>query len=147
MKGINWKNALYIFSSITAIVFIVKLTTNNMIIDFKLLIDTISLTVTIISAISLIFCKVLWKLKIFQKWLVLIPNLNGKWEGVIDSNAIHPFTYENRTGIKTELTIKQSLFSISCLMKTNEMTSRSVSADFIIDTDNQRKTYCLKNII
>ena len=139
MKVINWKNALYIIVSITAIVLIVKFFANDLVLEFEVFIAAISLSVTINSVLSILFCKTLWKLKIFQKWLVLIPNLNGKWEGQIDSDAIHPFTYEDCKGIKTQLIIKQTLFSISCVMKTNEMTSRSVSANFIIDAENQRQ--------
>ena len=139
MKAINWKNALYIIAGIIVAILIVKLMLNDMIISFDLIVDIISLSVAIISAISILFCKTLWKFKIFQKWLVLIPNLNGKWEGTIDSTAVDPWTFEDCKNIKTELNIKQTLFSISCYMKTDKMSSRSVSADFIIDNVNQKQ--------
>lgn len=139
MKAINWKNALYIISGVIVAILVVKLMLNDMIITFNLIIDVISLSVTIISIISFLFCKTLWKLKIFQKWLVLIPNLNGKWEGTIDSTAIDPWKLEDCKNIKTKLIIKQTLFSISCYMKTDQMSSRSLSADFIIDEKNQKQ--------
>ena len=139
MKAINWKNALYIIAGIIVVILIVKLMLNDMIISFDLIIDVISLSVAIISAISILFCKTLWKFKIFQKWLVLVPNLNGKWDGTIDSTAIDPWTYEDCKNIKAKLTIKQTLFSISCNMKTDTMSSESLSADFVIDTKNQKQ--------
>lgn len=139
MKVINLKNALYIIVLITAIVLIAKIFINDSTLDLKVFMDAISLSVAVNSALSILFCKTLWKLKIFQKWLVLIPNLNGKWEGQIDSDTTDPITYEDCKGIQTELIIKQTLFSISCVMKTNEMTSRSVSANFIIDAENQKQ--------
>lgn len=139
MKAINWKNALYIIAGIIVVILIVKLMLNDMIISFDLIIDVISLSVAIISAISILFCKTLWKFKIFQKWLVLVPNLNGKWDGTIDSTATDPWTYEDCKNIKAELTIKQTLFSISCNMKTDTMSSESLSADFVIDTKNQKQ--------
>lgn len=107
MKAINWKNALYIISGVIVAILVVKLMLNDMIITFDLIIDVISLSVTIISIISFLFCKTLWKLKIFQKWLVLIPNLNGKWEGTIDSTAIDLWKLEDCKNIKTKLIIKR----------------------------------------
>ena len=140
-KVINWKNTLYIIALIVGLVFVFKLKTNNMKLNIDLFIDTLSLSIAIISPLSVLFCKILWKLKIFRKWMVLIPNLNGKWEGVIDSTAIDFYTHEKRKNIKAELTVKQTLFSISCIMKTNEMTSRSISAGFIIDEENQQQQF------
>lgn len=139
MKAINWKNALYIITGIIIAILIVKLMLNDMVICFDLIIDVISLSVAIISAISILFCKTLWKFKMFQKWLVLVPNLNGKWDGTIDSTARDPWTFEDCKNIKAELTIKQTLFSISCNMKTDNMSSESLSANFIIDTKNQKQ--------
>lgn len=139
MKAINWKSALYIVAGIIVAILIIKLMLNDMVINFEIIIDIISLSVTIITIISFIFCKILWKMKIFQKWLVLIPNLNGKWEGTIDSTAVDPWTFEDCKNIKAELNIKQTLFTISCYMKTEKMSSRSVSADFIIDNVNQKQ--------
>lgn len=138
MKSINWKNALHIVTGITGIVFVIKLVANNMVVSFSLVWNSISLSVTIITVLAFLFSQILWKFKCFQKWLVLIPNLNGVWKGEIHTDFINPFTYEEIKKIDAELTIKQSLFHISCRMKTNNMTSHSVSANFLLDDDNQK---------
>ena len=46
------------------------------------------------------------------------------------------------------LTIKQSLFKISCIIKTDESESRSKTASFSIDLDNQveQLIYTYQNI-
>lgn len=100
-------------------------------------IDTIGISVTVITIISAFFSTYFWRLRIFRKWLVLIPNLNGKWTGTIESDWINPETQERVASIPTELTIKQSLFKISCMMKTGEMKSTSINGGFNINPDNQ----------
>ena len=50
---------------------------------------------------------------------------------------VNPETKEKLEPIKAELTIKQSLFHISCIMKTTEMKSQSITAGFNIVPDDQ----------
>ena len=80
----------------------------------------------------------MWKLKIFQKWLVLIPDLNGVWKGGLDSDWVNPETNEKLPTIPANLTIKQTLFKISCVLETKESSSCSLIANFVIDLDNQK---------
>jgi hypothetical protein len=100
-------------------------------------IDSIGLSVSVLTVITLFFCFKIWKYKYFRRWLVKVPDLNGKWSGTIESDWINPTTGCVPEPIPTELIIKQSLFKISCVMKTNEMMSRSISCDFRIDKGNQ----------
>lgn len=137
MKAINWKWTLYILLGLTAVVCCINWLVSGLTFNFKFIIDSISLSVTIISLIAAIFCAKLWKCNIFKKWLVLIPDMNGVWEGTIESTWIDPQTQQKSAPIPTELTIKQSLFFISCVMKTGEMRSSSINAGFNINSDNQ----------
>ena len=70
--------------------------------------------VTTFGIITWIFNNYLWKTKAFLKILGL-PNLNGTWEGVLES------TYKGEDGqyIKTDmtLTIKQTFEKMSCTSK------------------------------
>ena len=86
-----------------------------------------------------LFVRFLWKLPIFKHWLVPFPNLNGTWQGHIRTNWIDPKTHEKPDPIPAILTIKQSFLKVSCVMRTGEMTSRSVVGGFLLDNDNQLK--------
>ncbi|MEN8175288.1 MAG: hypothetical protein ABFS23_05975 [Pseudomonadota bacterium] len=85
------------------------------------------------------FVKWGWKLKIFRGWLVPFPNLNGTWIGFIYSDWENPQTSEKPPPIPVMLTVNQSFFHVSCVMRTSEMESSSFSEGFLIDTDRQLK--------
>jgi hypothetical protein len=93
--------------------------------------------VTIDVIFSAIFVKWLWKWKLFYNWLVPFPNLSGTWKGNIKSTWINPDTGEKLDQIPAILTIKQSFSSISCIIRTEELTSRSFSSDFVIKNEEQ----------
>lgn len=78
-----------------------------------------------------------WKWQIFRSWLVPFPDLNGTWQGTIQTTWTNPETGEVPGPIPAILTIKQSFIRISCVMRTAEMTSRSYLADFWLDGDEQ----------
>ena len=84
-----------------------------------------------------IFASFLWKLRILKNWLVPFPNLNGTWRGHIRTTWIDPETDERPEPIPAILTIKQSFLRVSCVMRTAEMTSRSLVSNFVIDKQNQ----------
>lgn len=137
MKVINWKFASYILLGLVAVICCVNWFVRGQSFDTMFIVKSISLSATIISFISAIFCAKLWRSKFFSKWLVLIPDMNGVWKGTIQSAWIDPNTQQKIAPISAELTIKQSLFSISCVMKTNEMRSYSINAGFNIRPENQ----------
>lgn len=85
-----------------------------------------------------------WRWKKFHPWLVPFPDLNGTWQGTIQTTCKTPETGVVPGPIPTILTIKQSFGRISCVMRTAEMTSHSFLADFWLDQDEQiRKLgYC-----
>jgi hypothetical protein len=78
-----------------------------------------------------------WRLAIFRGWLVPFPDLNGTWQGSIQTTWKNPATGASPSAIPAILTIKQSFIRISCVMRTAEMTSRSYLADFWLDGDEQ----------
>jgi len=78
-----------------------------------------------------------WKWKTFRDWLVPFPDLNGTWQGTIQTTWKNPDTGDVPGPIPAILTIKQSFIKISCVMRTAEMTSRSYLADFWLDGDEQ----------
>lgn len=101
----------------------------------KLLPKVVTIDIIVIG----LFSAFLWKWRIFKGWLVQFPNLNGTWHGFIQTTWIDPQTNERPAQIPAIVTIKQSFFNISCVMRTGEMTSRSIVSDFVLDKENQLK--------
>lgn len=137
MNAIKWKRVLYIILVIVAITCIICWYTGDQIFTVSFLKKCIESSVTAITALSVFFCNVAWKWKIFKGWLVLVPNLNGCWTGEIVSNWVNPETNEKLPPIGATLTIKQSLFKTSCVLETKESSSHSKVSGFIIEPDNQ----------
>ncbi len=94
-------------------------------------------TVPILLLIAAFFVVYGWRLPIFRKWLVPFPNLNGTWQGSIQTTWEDAETGKTPGPIPVILTVRQSFISISCVMRTAEMCSRSYFADFWIDRDQQ----------
>ena len=94
---------------------------------------TIPLVLLVVGA----FVSYAWRWKIFRGWLVSFPDLNGTWQGSIQTTWKNPETGASPAPIPVILTIKQSFIRISCLMRTAEMTSRSYLADFWLVREDQ----------
>jgi hypothetical protein len=94
-------------------------------------------TIPILLLVVGLFVTYGWKWKIFRNWLVPFPDLNGTWQGTIQTTWKNPDTEEVPGPIPTILTIKHSFVKISCVMRTAEMTSRSYLADFWLDGNEQ----------
>jgi hypothetical protein len=82
-----------------------------------------------------------WRWKIFRNWLVPFPNLNGTWQGTIQTTWKDPKTGQTPGPVPAILAIKQSFTRISCVMHTAEMTSRSFLADFWLQDDDQIRMF------
>jgi hypothetical protein len=96
------------------------------------LVDT---TATILLLVCAAFAFWLWKLRIFSRWLVRIPNLQGEW-------TVH-IAWD--TGDKdATATVHQNLLRIAVNIRTDEITSRSTTASISVDdlTNEVRITYC-----
>ena len=98
-----------------------------------------------------LFIKWGWKSKYFKGWLVPFPDLNGTWQGIIQTNWKNPETNETPGPIPAILTIKQTFTYISCVMRTAEMTSYSFAEEFKLDKGRQIKqlvyTYSSKPLL
>lgn len=138
MNNLNWKRFGYallivFLASAALLVFIggQKITDarSALIVGYK--------TLPIVTFIVVLFATYGWQLRIFRGWLVPFPNLNGTWDGTIESTWIDPATSKGLGQIPTTLRIKQSFLRISCVMQTGEMVSRSFLAGFWIDPDEQ----------
>lgn len=137
MNAIKWNRALYILLGIAATTSGICWLLGDQQFTFNFVLECIGTSVTVITAISWFFCNVAWKWSFFRKWLVLVPDLNGCWSGTLISDWIDPETKRPVPSIDATLSIKQSLFRTSCVLKTGESSSRSMSSSFIIDPDNQ----------
>jgi len=115
---------------------IIFLSTQNLVnIDFNKALSHISTTISINIVIWLLFIKWAWKWKFFYPWLVVIPNLSGKWEGFIKSNWKENDNDEELAPIPTKVVIHQTFFNIQVRVKTGESRSHSIGASFDIDKD------------
>ena len=140
MRNITLKSSLYLLIGISAAIWLSLAYFGGL--DLSKVKDFFGLlpkVVTIDILIVGVFAKWGWKLKIFRGWLVPFPNLNGSWVGFIYSDWKNPNTGQKPPPIPVMLTVKQSLFHISCMMHTGEMESSSYSEGFLIDTERQIK--------
>lgn len=92
--------------------------------------------VTIYTIFHLLFIKVGWRLPLAQKWLVPFPDLQGTWQGTLQTTWANPETGIIPPPIPLILVIKQSFDAISCVMYTKESTSRSKAALLIEEDDS-----------
>lgn len=84
----------------------------------------------------ILFSKYIWKLKIFHKWLVPYPNLQGTWTGVLKSTWINPKTNRSVDPIPVQFCIRQDFENIHISMYTKESSSFSQAARFILESDD-----------
>lgn len=92
--------------------------------------------ITIYAIIALIFTKLAWRLSIFKGWLVPFPDLEGTWEGSLESTWIDPTSGQRVSAKPVTLVIKQSFSNISCVMYTDESDSYSTTAQIIEDDES-----------
>ena len=140
MKNFNLKYSLYLIVGISILVFfgLAKLKGISKF-DVATVAKLIPQVVTADFVLITLFSIHFWKYKIFRGWLVPFPNLNGTWKGTIQTTWTDPETGERPDPIPAILTIKQSFFKISCVMRTGEMTSRSTVSEFNLNKENQLK--------
>ena len=98
----------------------------------KLLPDVIAAN----AVLAWLFVKWMWKWPVFKDWLVPFPDLNGTWQGTIQTTWVNERTGKTPGPIPTILVINQSFIHISCVMRTGEMTSHSYSAEFGFDKES-----------
>lgn len=138
MKNLKSKPfALLIFGTFAACFVVIALVSGASVTDVWSALRLAYKTIPILLFIGALFVGYGWRIPIFRKWLVPFPDLNGTWEGSIQTAWKDPETGRTPGPIPVILTVKQSFISISCVMRTAEMCSRSYFADFWIDRDQQ----------
>lgn len=85
--------------------------------------------------VLMIFTKWAWRFKIFQKWLIKMPYLQGTWKGELKSSWVNPKTGLGVDPIPATLVIKHDFHKITCRLFTQESQSFSISADITIGPD------------
>ena len=86
-----------------------------------------------------LFVKWGWRFKIFQKWLVPFPFIQGTWKGQLTSTWVNPETQKPLDPIEIVLVIRQTFLSVHCTIMTAESESRSYSASIHIDPESDQK--------
>jgi hypothetical protein len=91
--------------------------------------------VTVFVVLRFVFTKWLWRWRGFsyKSWLVQFPDLEGTWEGELQSTWENPKTGQREPPIKAFLVIRQTFSTISCTMFTKEMVSFSRAAQLLKD--------------
>lgn len=100
-----------------------------------------SKTIPLVLLIVGFFVSYAWKWKMFRGWLVPFPDLNGTWEGTIQTTWKNPETGDIPAPIPAIVTIKQSFTRISCILRTAESSSYSCFADFWLDDAEQVRKF------
>ena len=137
MKNLRVRPFAYFFFALFSLTFVgMALATGTSVNDLESALKTAYKAIPIIILIWIGFAGYAWKWPIFKGWLVPFPNLDGTWEGTIqttwadaDGNVPRP--------IPVILTIRHTFGRVSCVMRTAEMSSWSYLADFWLDTDEQ----------
>ena len=138
MQNIRTKVALWILLVVSFLLFyVIYRIQGSPVFNLKTIFQILPKVVSFDLALYFLFVSYLWKSPILKNWLVPFPNLNGTWKGQIHTTWIDPKTCERPEAIPAILTIKQSFLKISCVMRTAEMTSRSLVSDFVLDKQNQ----------
>ena len=138
MKNIKIQAALWVLLVFSSTVFyVIYLIQGSPSLNPQAILQILSTVVSIDLIFYLLFVSFLWKFRIFRNWLVPFPNLDGTWRGEIRTTWTDPETGERPGPIPAILTIKQSFLNISCVMRTAEMSSRSLTSEFVLDKENQ----------
>lgn len=92
--------------------------------------------IAVCGVLQLVFTSWLWKMPLFQGWLVPLPNLQGTWEGTLESTWIDPRTGQP-LAIPILLVVRQSFSSISCAMLSRESSSFSNAAQITAEEETE----------
>jgi hypothetical protein len=84
--------------------------------------------ITVFIVILFIFTQWVWRWPIWQGWLIRYPNLQGTWQGTLQTTWKNPETGQTPGAIPLVLVIKQTFDGISIVMYTQESTSYSSAA-------------------
>lgn len=140
MNNLNLKPFIYLILGISGILWFSIDSFSSL--DLSKIMDffkVLSEVATIDLLLFAFFVKRGWKFRLFKGWLVPFPNLNGTWEGQIITTWINQETGQSMPPVPAILTIKQTFLKISCVIRTEEMSSYSYSEGFKLESENQIK--------
>jgi hypothetical protein len=142
MKNLNLKPFWYILATYSILVLFVAALVQGF--ELRSFLDILRLVPIVATADGIayfVFAAWLWRWKRLQGWLIPFPDLNGTWQGHIQTNWKN---VEDKTPgpIPAILTIKQTFGRVSCVMRTDEMESHSYLEGFCIDKDAQVRRLC-----
>jgi len=138
MNNLNWKRlGLALMIAFLACVAVLVIVGGQKITNLRSALFVGYKAVPIVTFVVVLFATHGWRLPIFRGWLVPFPDLNGTWDGAIETTWVDPTTNERMAPIPATLRIRQSFLRISCVMQTGEMISQSFFAGFWIDPENQ----------
>ena len=142
MRNLNLKPFLFFLVGFSGLVWFVVARASGL--NLKNLIEFMRPIPTVVMVDLLMvvfFMKWGWRWKRLQGWLVPFPDLNGTWQGHIQTNWKD--TQGKTPGpIQVILTINQTFGRISCVMRTAEMESHSYVEGFCIDRERQIRQLC-----
>jgi len=137
MKNLNTKPFALFFFAVFAVSFIgIALVSGTSVTDVTSALKLAYKTIPLVTLAWVGFVSFGWRWRIFKGWLVPFPDLNGTWQGAIQTTWKD--AYGNTPGpIPVILTVKQTFIRVSCVMRTAEMSSQSYLADFWLNADEQ----------
>ena len=130
MVNYNIKRFCWVFGALLIVSFIFIRLLWGHIGDYSVshLWSDLSSSISITAIFAFAFERWLWKLPIFQRWLVPFPSLAGEWQGTISYN------WNNTDNSKDiNLTIRQTFLRIQIIIETDESKSRSICGSFDIE--------------
>jgi len=142
LKNLNLKPFFYILAAFSLLVlFLAALVKGYNLSNFLDLIKLIPIVATADGLAFVVFTTWIWRWKYLHNWLVPFPDLNGTWQGEIQTSWKDA---EGKTPgpIPVILSINQSFGKMSCVMRTSEMESHSYLEGFCIDKDAQVRRLC-----
>lgn len=138
MKNLNIKAFIYILVGLSAILwFGLTLLNDQDLSSFQNVLKMLPRVVFIDLVVYGLFAKWGWRWRVFREWLVPFPDLNGTWKGHISSTWIGEKADGKPHRIPAVLLVKQSFLNISCVLRTEEMTSHSYAEGFTLDPSRQ----------
>ena len=94
-----------------------------------------AITVSVVTAVVILFDQKLWRLPIFKRWLVRQPNVRGTWHVTLQSDWKDPGTGAGIDPIECVMVIRQTFSKISLRLFTTESSSL-VLAGKIVEQDD-----------
>lgn len=142
MKNLNMKPFWYILAAYSVLVLFVAAFLEGS--DLRNFLDVLRLIPVVATADGiayLIFTSWLWRWNRLQGWLIPFPDLNGTWQGCVQTD------WKDDEGeipgpIPAILTIRQSFGRLTCVLRTAEEESHTYLEGLCIDKDAQLRQLC-----